>query len=224
VYPSILVDKSPSIVYRLDSMHRAFRFFPQARFIHLVRHPRTHGESVLRYRDQLAKPEYRPRESGVELGTVPQWISDLASFPYSSTNREVDSQSTPEMDPQRGWYALNINIVKFLESVPRHQWMTVRGEDVLSEPDRILQHIAAWMGLRTDSEAIEEMKHPERSPYACFGPPGARLGNDIFFLENPILQPARAKSQSLEEPLSWRLDGQGFLREVKDLAQHLGYQ
>src|SRR5262249_49718982 len=65
--PSIPIDKSPSIVYTLDSMRRAYRFFPHAKFIHLVRHPRGHGESVLKYLDQLAK-----------LGPVPQWVSDLA--------------------------------------------------------------------------------------------------------------------------------------------------
>jgi hypothetical protein len=232
VYPSILVDKSPSIVYSLESMRRAHRFFPQARFIHLVRHPRGHGESVLSYACELAKPKYRlPSIDAIPAlarramsGPVPQWIGDLASFPYSSPNQASDSQATSEVDPQRGWYVLNMNIVMFLKSIPRSQWITVRGEDLLNDPDRGLRQIVSWMGLRVDSEAIEEMKHPERSPYACFGPPGARFGNDIFFLQSPALRPARAKLQSLEGPLSWRGDGQGFLPEVKELAHYLGYQ
>jgi hypothetical protein len=231
VYPSILVDKSPNIVYSLESMRRAHRFFPQARFIHLVRHPRGHGESVLSYAYELAKPEYRlPSIDAIPAlarramsGRVPQWISDLASFPYSSPNQAADSQSTSEVDPQRGWYVLNMNIVMFLKSIPRYQWITIRGEDLLINPDRGLRQIVGWMGLRIDSEAIEEMKHPERSPYARFGPPGARFGNDIFFLQNPALRPARAKLQSLEGPLSWRHDGQGFLPEVKGLARYFGY-
>jgi hypothetical protein len=213
IYPSILLDKSPSIVYSLESMGRAYRFFPQARFIHLVRHPRGHGESVLKYLDELAK-----------LGPVPQWVTDLASFPYSSPTSAADPQGTPEVDPQRGWYVLNMNVVRFLESIPGHQYMRVRGEDLLADPDRGLQEIAAWMGLRADSEAIEEMRHPERSPYASFGPTGARFGNDIFFLQSPALRPARAQSQNLEGPLSWGPDGQGFLPEVKELAQRFGYR
>ncbi len=224
VHPAILVDKSPSIVYSLDSMRRAYQCFPQARFIHLVRHPRGHGESVLNYLYELTKPEYRPRERHEELGPVPQWVSNLASFPYASPSREADSLSASEVDPQRGWYVLNMNIVMFLKSIPRHQGITIRGEDLLTDLDRSLRQIAGWMGVRADGDAIEEMMHPERSPYACFGPPGARLGNDIFFLESPALRPTRAKSQSLEGPLSWRPDGQGFLPEVKDLAQYLGYQ
>jgi sulfotransferase family protein len=232
VYPLVLVDKSPSMVYSLESMRRAYQFFPQARFIHLARHPRGHGESVLKYLSELAKPEYVPLtveaipglKRQTPLGAVPQWISDLASFPYSSPGQEVDSQSPSGVDPQRGWYVLNMNVVIFLKSIPRHQWMTVRGEELLTAPDTGLREIVAWLGLRADSEAIEEMKHPERSPYACFGPPGARLGNDIFFLQSPTLRPARAKVQSLEGPLSWRRDGQGFLPEVKELARYLGYR
>lgn len=210
-YPSILIDKSPSIVYNLDSMRRAHLFFPQAKFIHLARHPRGHAESVLKYLCELAK-----------LGPVPQWVTDLASFPYLS--RQTDSPSTLELDPQRGWYVLNLNITMFLKSIPSHQWMMARGEDLLADPDRGLRQIVEWMGLLANSESIEEMKHPERSPYACFGPPGARLGNDIFFLQSPALRSGRAESQNLEDPLSWRLDGQSFLPEVKELARHFGYR
>jgi hypothetical protein len=232
VYPSILVDKSPNMVYSLESMRRAYQFFPQARFIHLARHPRGHGESVLKYLAELAKPEYHlptvdavpTLKSRAMLGRVPQWISDLASFPYSSPSQGGDSQSALGVDPQRGWYVLNMNVVIFLKSIPRSQWMTVRGEELLTNPDRGLRQIVAWLGLRADGEAIEEMKHPERSPYACFGPPGARFGNDIFFLQNPALRPAQAKPQSLEGPLGWRPDGQGFFPEVKELARYLGYR
>ena len=53
--------------------------------------------------------------------------------------------------------------------------MRVRGEDLLGEPDTYLRKIAEWLGLRTDEEAIEAMKHPEQSPYACIGPENALL-------------------------------------------------
>src|SRR5206468_2209228 len=143
-------------------------------------HPRGHGESVLKYLHKLGKPEYRPREREAQVDPYPQWIINLASFPYSSPSREAYSRGTSELDPQRGWYVLNMNIVMFLKSIPYDQWMTIRGEDLLSDPDQGLRRIAGWMGLRADGDAIDEMKHPERSPYAYFGPPGARLGNDII--------------------------------------------
>ena len=209
--PSILIEKSPSTVHTIGSMERVLRFFPQARFIHLVRHPKGYSESVLKYLDELAK-----------LGPVPGWLTYLAAFPEPSTDWETESQH-PDVDPQRGWYVLNMNIVTFLNSVSHTQWIRVRGEDLLANPDQDLPQIADWMGLRTDDEAIEEMKHPERSPYACFGPPGARIGNDILFLQNPVARLVRVESYSLEGPLEWRHDGKGFLPEVKELARDFGY-
>lgn len=223
VFPSILVDKSPSMVYIPESMRRAHHFFPQARFIHLVRNPRGQGLSVMKYRDVLAKPEYQSKEREALGGAVPEWVDNLASFPYTSTARDGEYDDS-EVDPQRGWFVLNQNIVHFLSAVPGHQWTRVLGEDLLTDPDAELVKIAQWLGIRDDSDAIDHMKHPERSPYACFGPAGARCGNDIFFLQDPRLHPPRAESQSLEEGLAWRRDGRGFLPEVKELAHQLGYR
>jgi len=215
LYPRILVEKSPSVVYRLELLQRMYQLFPQAKFIHLVRHPRGHGESVMKY--------LRGRQ---KLGPVPasHWLLHLASFPYPSASGGDVAQRPPNLDPQRAWYVLNMNICEFLKSVPDDQKMRIRGEDLLADPDRGLREIADWMGLRTDSEAIDEMKHPERSPYAGYGPPGARFGNDRFFLDNPRLRPGRMQSHSLDGPLSWRKDGEGFLPEVKQLAQQFGYE
>ena len=224
VYPLILIDKSPSMVYEIESMRRAYQFFPGARFIHVVRHPRGYCESVLKYLNLLSRPEYQPRERKVEIGEAPGWISQLASFPYSSPHRGASGQPAMAMDPQGGWYVLNMNALTFLKSIPYDQWITVRGEDLLDEPEKSLKRIARWLGLRADEEAVDHMKHPERSPFACFGPTGARFGNDIFFLERPALQPARAQAQSLGRPLSWRPDGEGFLPEVIELSAYLGYR
>jgi hypothetical protein len=211
VHPRISIEKSPSTVHSGDAMRRVLRFFPNARFIHLVRHPRSHGDSVMRYVDTLAK-----------FGPVPNWLSYLAAFPYNSPNQPAPADDS--VDPQRGWYVLNMNIIQFLETAPTNQWITIRGEDLLSDPDRELRRVASWLRLRTDSSAVEEMKHPERSPYACFGPANARFGNDIFFLERPDFQASPPAPQSLDGPLRWRADGQEFLPEVKELARSLGYQ
>ena len=79
--------------------------------------------------------------------------------------------------------------------------------------------------VRTDGAAIEAMKHPERSPYAFLGPPRARYGADAYFLQDPILRPARAgEHMSLEGPLEWRSDQAGFCEEVKVLARNFGYE
>ena len=215
VHPLVLVEKSPSIVYRIEFLQRAFSMFPHARFIHLVRHPRGYCESVMDTLEELSKSGPLPPS---------HWLFRLASFPHASTNAEEVSGVSPVLDPQKGWYVLNRNIREFLESVPHHQMMRIRGEDLLTDPDRRLREIASWMGLRTDADAIEAMKHPEHSPYASLGPPGACFGSDYFFLQRPDLDSHRVEFQRLSGPVSWRADGHGFLPEVKRLAQEFGYE
>jgi hypothetical protein len=56
----MLIEKSPSNTRTLESMRRAHRMFPRARFIHLLRHPRTQAESTLAHRE-------RKRENGVPV-------------------------------------------------------------------------------------------------------------------------------------------------------------
>ena len=221
VEPMILVDKSPNIVYRVKSLRWAHRMFPRAKFIHLLRHPKGHGESVIKYLKYV-----RAQRGRLKLGPLPSshWLLHLASYPYQSVNEKRTSQKSSELDPQGSWYALNLNICKFLESVPDEQKLQIRSEDLLNDLSRGLGRIAGWMGLRTDAEALDEMTHPERSPYACYGPPGARFGNDRLFLEKPTLRPERAKRYSLDGPLSWRKDGRGLLAEVVQLAREFGYK
>ncbi|BCY09670.1 sulfotransferase [Actinoplanes sp. L3-i22] len=216
VHPRALVEKSPSTAYSIESMRRADQLFPGARFIHLVRHPRTYGQSVLRYREALGRRVYRPRERAEQVGAVPQWIVDLATVPAG----DGDGGRT---DPQHGWYTLNRNVVTFLASVPAQRWVVVHGEDLLRQPESTTRRLAEWLGLRADEHAVASMLHPERSPFARFGPSGARLGNDIFFLERPALRPSRATPAGLDGALDWLPDGGGFAPEVRDLARHLGY-
>ena len=47
VHPRAIVEKSPSMIFHLESMQRVARMFPLARFIHLVEHPRRHCEAVV---------------------------------------------------------------------------------------------------------------------------------------------------------------------------------
>jgi Sulfotransferase family len=197
VNPRILVEKSPRTVTKSEYMQRVRRAFPDARFIHLVRHPRSQGESVWKMGGRFA-------------------ADGLGALDYGF--------DPPLADYQKAWYSLNMNIVTFLDGVPKEQWRRIRGENLLGDLDAHLREIAQWLGLRTDKAAIDMMKHPERSPYACLGPVTARFGNDPKFLKAPELRLSRGSKQlSLEGPLSWREDGSGFSPEVKTLAREFGY-
>jgi Sulfotransferase family len=211
VHPRAVVEKSPSTVYRPEFLQRAFAMFPQARFLHLTRHPIMQGESVMK--------AIRDRE---QSGPVPYWLLNLASYPYWPKSR--GPERVLDLDPQRGWYELNLHIREFLKSVPEHQQMRVRGEDFLSDPDRVLAQVTAWLDLRSDRDALEKMRHPEHSPYARLGPANAALGNDPAFLADPSLRPDRAVLKPLKSALSWRTDGRILLPEVRQLAIEFGYE
>jgi hypothetical protein len=217
IEPLIAVDKSPNFAWSVKIMKRTLNLFPQARFVHLTRHPQAHGESVLKYVDRRLK-----------IGRIPagHWLRSLCTFPPEPPAPGEEAEpAVPEgsFDPQWGWYHLNKNIVTFLAGVPSNQVFRLRGEDVLTDPEPALKPLCNWLGLRDDAEAIEEMKHPERSTFACFGPPNAQYGMDIYFMESPALRPSRAQPKSLEGPLPWREDGRGFAPAVRRLAGEFGY-
>jgi hypothetical protein len=208
VFPLTAVDKSPNTASRAGNLRRAYRHFPHARFLHLLRHPRGHGESVMKAAEERRRSGSIPPE---------HWLSRVASYPSA----RVPGGGIP--GPHNAWYVSHTIIGDFLRSVPDGAQMRIRGEDLLSGPDDVLRRIADWLGLRTDAPAIEAMKHPEASPYAFEGPPGARFGNDIFFLREPALRPGRVPAHRLDGPLSWRDDDQELPAGVKALAVEFGY-
>jgi len=93
----------------------------------------------------------------------------------------------------------------------------------MTNPREHLAMICRWLEIRDDDEAIEEMMHPERSPFACFGPIPALFGNDPNFLRNSIFRPHKPKMPSLNGILPWRDDDKGLRPEVISLAQEFGY-
>jgi hypothetical protein len=202
VWPRSLVDKSPSTPRRLDAMQRVKAHFPGARFIHLLRHPRGYSESIVRYVAERAQHGPMPRSHWLLQNVDP----DTAS---------IDNPEHFTLDPQYRWLSINATIRSFLDEVPESQKMEVHGERLLSQPDVLLPQIASWLGLETSVEQVENMKHPERSPYAHLGPPGARYGNDVFFLRSPALRPGRAVACDVDTPLSWLIEPV-VLRRVED--------
>jgi hypothetical protein len=129
-----------------------------------------------------------------------------------------------ELDPQGAWYRRNRRISNFLATIPPRRQMLVRSEELLSRPDEVLYSLTTWLGLHNDGDEIAAMRHPERSPFAFFGPAGARYGNDRFFLEDPAFRPRRPPSEQLDGPLPWRTDDLGFTPTVQNLARQLGYR
>lgn len=196
LHPLVAVEKSPSYTMSVKRMRAMLRTFPDARFVHLVRHPVAQCKSLLAINDGA----FSLKVEGFELG------EDYAL-----------------LEPQIAWHDINQNILDFLDEVAPEQQIRLRGEDVMAEPQRYLAEIARWAGLRDDDEAVDAMMHPERSPFACFGPISALFGNDPNFLAGPTFRPHKPKIPPLNKPVPWRNDGRGLYPEVIELAREFGY-
>ncbi len=225
VAPKMGVEKSPATSGRFGFMERAAREYPDAYFLHLTRHPVSALKSMEEFFDNKME---RARRYGSDI---------LASKKLSL--REAFSRLIL-------WHHMHSSILRFTNSLPAGKTMRVKGEDVLSEPDRYLAQIAEWMGLRTDAEAIACMKHPEESLYAYAGPRPIVGGNDPKFMSNPRLRAGRVREPSLEAYLRGRdwnyasrefqtrhggnpaaelgVTDEAMLEDVRTVTHLLGYQ
>jgi hypothetical protein len=218
VAPAIAVEKSPITCSNIAFLRRAYAYYPDAYYLHLTRHPVSTRQSMDEF---FTKRNTITRRRGREGRKAPI-----------------------ELDQLLIWYQMHKNIMEFTSKLPTGQVLRLKGEDVLSEPDRYLPQIADWLGVRTDRAAIEEMKHPENSPYARVGPAPARGGNDGKFMRSPVLREGRVREPSLRnmlatEEVAWVSEkGRNMFREagfdfrpeaeitaeVEGMAHCLGYR
>lgn len=229
IHPRIGVEKSPGTSSKPRFLERAHSSYPDAYFLHLTRHPISARGSIEEFFG--AKITKQSRRTGKE---------DMATEKRASARASMDSLLV--------WYRMHANILRFSNGLPAGQFMRIKGEDVLSEPDVYLPQIADWMGLSTAPEAIERMKHPEDSPYAYTGPSPVYGGNDPKFMRNPRLRPGRVREPSLKKYVAenaWSfatpefkdslramleengtplVTDQEFMNDITEIAHIMGYQ
>lgn len=191
--PRTVIDKSPIYVYNPGAIDRIKSAFPDARFLHLSRHPRATCESIYKTRQMAANAH-----AGVQLGS--------------------DANMTPDVM----WLNPHLRIMEALEDVPTEQKMFLRGEALLANPPLYLRQIAEWLDIRTDQDAIDAMQRPEETPFSTMGPKNAPLGNDPNFMKEPKLRPFEEKPSDLDSPMSWD-DSLVFDDVVKHYAMYFGY-
>jgi hypothetical protein len=192
IRPRTGVDKSPLTVLVPGFMERARAIYPHARFLHLTRHPVAALRSMHEF---FGRQWFRP---------VGQHKGRTGWNGYA-----------------RLWCSAHQAVLDFTTSLPPGQVLRARGEDLVREPDVHLPRVAAWLGIRTDAEAIEAMKHPEHSPFAHAAPVQGWAGSDPKFLDSPRLRPAEMPA-SLEPLAESGLDP-WLLVTTWELAHHLGY-
>jgi len=133
------------------------------------------------------------------------------------------SGSRARNDPEDSWYDTNRRILRASERIAPGRFMSVRGEDVLRAPDVFLPQICAWLGLSVSDDDLAEMLHPERSPFACVGPPSAPFGNDPNFLRNPVYTPRDIPERPLSEALDWDSSDRYLRLETIAISNQMGY-
>ena len=197
VTPLRIVDKSPAYVTKPEILNRIRDTFPNAHYLHLIRHPRTQGQSMMR----MANSAMAILSNSIDYSTKP-----------------------PTVDAQYAWYSMQCNILDFLSTVPAEQQMRLRGEDILTDPRSHFEMLCQWLNLSWDESIFQAMLRPQDSPYAALGPYGAHLGNDLNFLQSPAFHQRAIAPSQLEGPLPWRTDSKEFSPLLVKLAQELGYQ
>ena len=196
-----IVEKSPMTVTEPRYLNNLLTLAPDARFIHVTRHPYSNCSSMVntewfRIGLEASRPECWDTRGGGE----------------------------PVFDPQFHWLQSHQYILDFQRNVSPDRWLRVRGEDILEAPQDVLPGICRWLGIDDTPAAITEMLHPEESPFAYYGPVNALGGNDSNFLEAPMLRPYRAPKSPLNGPLPWRSDAGPFVPEVRQMAESFGYR
>lgn len=200
VAPRRMVEKSPHAVSEARFLGRLGRMAPDALYVHVTRHPFSSCRS-------MAQTDWF--SLALRIGTVEAY--DFRGAP-------------PVFDPQFHWLGSHRRILAFLESVPPERQLRIRGEDVLSAPAEALRDLCRWIGVADDPSSVEEMLHPERSPFAAPGPASAPYGTDPAFLESPALRAFTPPEAPLSGSLPWRGDRAEFVPEVRELARVFDYR
>lgn len=195
VAPLALVDRLTGILNNPDQMAYVHAHYPNARFVHVLRHPRSFCTDVM----ALGKGAIAQLTGSYDEATQPQVL-----------------------DPQYLWLETHQTILRFLQDVdPGHQHQ-LRFEDVLTQRRETLHGLCHGAGLPSSVQAMSRMIHPERSPFAGAGPLGAVFGDDPEFIKSPGLPQPDAPA-TLPGPLPWRPDGEHFCTDLRKLAEEFGY-
>ena len=155
VGPRMLIEKSPSTTVRREYLERLLRNFPNAKVLHLVRHPRGTAESVLNYR---------------------------AAFPGLQRAMGGRADSDPER-VWRICHELIITVMNDLAlgQCMRLKGEALLGDLDVYLP----QILCEWLDLKTEGEAVAAMMHPEHRRMRNSDPVAPSMATITIFSATP---------------------------------------
>jgi hypothetical protein len=194
VYPQIGLEKSSVTVKTDEALELCLSGYPNARYIHLTRHPVTAQGSMLRQWLEMFKDDQMPQRDDRLLAAR---MAEL-------------------------WFSANYRVVRVLLGLPAEQWIRVRAEDILRHPHVLLPKILNWLQLYWDDSIIARMLITERWKFADRYSESSHLGGgDPKFFESPALRDIPEPGPLIFDP-AWDLSEQATSR-MSWLANYFGY-
>jgi len=192
----ILVDKTPAYAIHPETLQRAERYFDDALYIHLLRHPygmiRSFEEAKL---EQL----WYPRLVGG---------SEAERSPCPYHRRELGEMV---------WLTLHENILRFLEGVPRRRQCRIQFENMVRDPAAVMKQLCDFLHIDLEPAMLEPQNNRRERMTDGVHPDSRMIGDMKFHQHNGIA----AEAADLWRK-AYRAD---FLcEETWQLAAALGYK
>lgn len=193
--PRFVVEKSPTNTDP-EALGRIAGAYPEARYLHLSRHPRSTGRS-----------------------------QHQAVQKTQGAMRAVKRFWTAATDHEARWLTKHKQLLDLSTRLRPDQYLFLQGEWFLENPDLVIPQICEWLDIPCDDDILARMKRPEDSPFSKPGPAGAPTGANLGFLEDPVLRVGKVKEERLDGPLEWgEGDDLYYGDELIQLAHILGYR
>lgn len=197
IAPRRLVAPVSAAIYEPSALARLATCFPEARFVLLSMHPKSHGQAVMAQHGGAAARV---------LGAV-------------------DEDVAPTMVEPAGLWLMTVEGQKGLADLcPAGAVVPLRVEDVAHDPARSMAHLAAQLGLGAEPEDLSAMMRPEQSHFRGPGPFGAHGGGAIMSLADLARTIPALDGLGLDGHAPWRDDGMPLPREVRAAAAAMGYR
>jgi hypothetical protein len=212
------VEKTPATLLQAGALDRATDAYPRACFLHLTRHPltalRSLEEQFLHWRS-VGLPAV---PAGQARGPAPAPGAPSRPRAGGTADRRALRVHCAAI-----WLVAHRRALAHAGRLPGSRVLRVRGEDLLTGQPGCLARVARWLGIRDDSRALAQMRHPERSPYAhpvAQNQPGSL---DRKFLADPVLRaPPPPPAGEEVVPDGWEL-AEELVSRIRATAAELGY-
>jgi len=194
----LLIADAQSPLRPLD-LRRCAAAAPDARYLHLTRHPYTQGA--------LFAPALRERQ-------------------FVPTDFKDHSHKPPQIDPQIPWLRANHNILRAIAAHGAAKCLALTAEAFEANADASLTRVCQWLGLKCGDAELALMRDYQAWPFLPLGPTLAPLGleAEAYQMDDPRYRRHAAAAPSLSAAMPWKPDRSGFAAEVRELAGRFGYR